>query len=199
MAGMRACFFLVAFASLAACRGGTSEPSDKPADTVQAVSEPRAPSASASATAPAAARAASAQQAAARMGEDRVLDLTARFQKEASSRPAGTPRVEDVYAAIAKAGFTFEEQRQHLAAPFEAAYCVGAKTQHDIALSVCEYAGVEAARKGKESSLQLPIPNRAIHVNGATTLTVRQGTKTPESDRAAKKIVEAFAKVPPAK
>lgn len=121
--------------------------------------------------------------------------------KEAANRPTGTPRVEDVYAAITKAGFALEEQQQHLASPFKASYCVGAKTKPDIALSVCEYPNADVAQKGKAESEKIRILNRELFLNGATTLTVRLGEKNEDSDAAKKKIVEAFSKVqaPPAK
>jgi hypothetical protein len=129
--------------------------------------------------------------------EDRLLDLQGRFVKEAANRPTGTPRVEDVYGAIAKAGFPLEEQQQHLASPFKASYCVGAKTKPDIALSVCEYPSVEIAQKGKAESEKIKILNRELFLNGATTLTVRLGDENVDSEAAKKKIVEAFSKVQP--
>ena len=178
-----------------ACRAGSSEPSrEKSGETAQPAacaipSPPPPPSGSPSGSPPPQPAPSLARP------EDRLLDLNGRFQKEAASRPTGTPRVEDVFAAIGKAGFTFDEQRQHLASPFLAAYCVGAKTQNDVALSVCEYTSAEEAKRGLESSSQMPIANRAIHLNVATTLTVRQGARSADSDAAVKKIVAAFAGV----
>jgi len=128
--------------------------------------------------------------------KDRLLDLQGRFVKEAANRPKGTPRVEDVLAAFKKAGFTLEDEKQHLASPYHASYCVGAKAQPGIAMSVCEYTEPTAAAKGKGESEKMPIENREVYLNGATTLTVLQFPKSADSEQAKKKLVDTFSKVP---
>jgi hypothetical protein len=176
-------------ALVGACRGGAAEPDRRDG----APASPGAATGTVAAPAPSAAgAAANVQPGASGARPDGVLDLGARFQREAALRPGGTPTVEDAFAAIERKGFKLDEQRQHLASPFNAAYCVGAKTTPDIALSVCEHASAEAAAKGRDESAKLPIPNRTVHLRGATTLTVRLGTKGPEGDAAAKAIVGAF-------
>ena len=122
-------------------------------------------------------------------------DISALFQVEASNRPSGTLRAEDVLGAFRAAGLTLHEERQHLARPYGARYCVGAKSGAELALSVCEYIDQEAARAGAETSRKIPLANREIRLNRATSLTVRQLKKTTESDALAARLLEAFAKL----
>lgn len=129
---------------------------------------------------------------------DMAMNVEQRFAQEARDRPdGGGPRVEAVYAAFTKAGLVQTEQRQHAAGPFGAAYCVGAKYDADVHASVCEYPSEEAAEKGREGSLKSfqKVPNRDVLRHGTTTLTLRQGAKTPASEAKVKKMIGAFEKL----
>ena len=124
-------------------------------------------------------------------------DFGAMFQNEADNRPAGTIKAEVAMEAFRKDGVVLEAVRQHLARPYGARYCVGAKVTTEIALSVCEYIDAEAATTGAESSRKLVLANREIQLNHATTLTVREIEKSPAADAVAKKLFASFAKLTP--
>jgi len=121
-------------------------------------------------------------------------DINALFRVEADNRPSGTLRAEDAYDAFRRAGLELHEQRQHLGRPYGARYCVGAKSGSELALSVCEYIDDAAAVAGAESSRKLTLANREIRLNHATSLTIRQLVKTPESAALAARFFEAFGK-----
>lgn len=125
-----------------------------------------------------------------------IFSLGDKLQVEQRDRPVGTPKAEDVYAAFEKAGFALTEKQQHVASVFGAKFCLGAKTDNDMAFSVCEYADEAAAKAGRETSLKAlaVVPNRDILVNKKTTLTVRQpAAKTPASEASAKKAAQVFS------
>jgi len=115
------------------------------------------------------------------------------FGSEAN-RPAGAIKTEDVVDAFTKAGATVRDQKQHLGSSFKARYCMGVKTGEDIHISICEYDNEKIAEEGKETSAKLfaKVPNRTLHRNGQTTLTMRLGQNTPADQVLAKKLVEAF-------
>jgi hypothetical protein len=131
------------------------------------------------------------------------LPLGDRFAVEANDRPKNTARVEDVVAAMKAKGVPVKELQQHLASPFEAKYCMGVEVDVDIHLSICEYADEKTATSGREASLKAfsTVPGRSIYRNGATTLTVREGTKNAVNDATVAKMLNAFqdVKPPPAK
>jgi hypothetical protein len=118
-------------------------------------------------------------------------DFGAMFQNEAANRPGGTIKVEDALAAFRDAGVELDTIRQHLARPYGARYCVGAKSGA-IALSVCEFIDAAAANAGAEMSRKLVLANREIRINQATSLTVREIDKTPAADALAQKLFARF-------
>lgn len=127
-----------------------------------------------------------------------VFSLGDKLEVEKHDRPTATPKAEDVYAAFEKSGFVLTEKQQHVASVFGAKFCLGAKSDPEMAYSVCEYADEAAAKAGRESSIKAlaVVPNREISVNKKTTLTVRQpATKTSASEAAAKKAAQVFAKL----
>lgn len=130
-----------------------------------------------------------------------MMSIPQRFQSEATNRPTGVPTVEDVLGAFEKEGAKIREKAQHLGAPFLAKYCVGAQTGEDIHMSVCEYADATIAAKGLHESQTAfgTVANRTLYQNGGTTLTIRLGKNGPEDQALAKKLIEAFKKVPATK
>lgn len=122
-------------------------------------------------------------------------DFGAMFANEASSRPAGPVKTEDVLDAFRKEGIQLDTVRQHLARPYGARYCVGAMVGTAIALSVCEYVDPQAATDGRASALKIPLANREVQINTATTLTVREVEKTPDADAVVKRLFATFARV----
>ncbi|MDP8999768.1 MAG: hypothetical protein M3O46_06630 [Myxococcota bacterium] len=128
-----------------------------------------------------------------------ILTLGDKLVFESTHRTAmDTPKAEDVYAALEKAGFKLTEKQQHVASVFGAQYCLGAKTENAMAFSVCEYSSPEEAESGRETSLKTlaTVPNREIHVNRKTTLTIRQpAQETSASKAAAKSATDIFSKL----
>ena len=122
-------------------------------------------------------------------------DFGALFQNEAQNRPTGTIKAEDALDAFRKDGIELDTVRQHLARPYGARYCVGAKSGAILALSVCEYIDAAAANAGAELSRKVVLANREIRINQATSLTVREIDKTPAADAVAQKLFESFAKL----
>ena len=103
------------------------------------------------------------------------LPLADRLAREAGARPTGTPRAEEVLAALARGGLAVEGEQQVLASTVGAAYCTSAGTPKGAAIAVCEYPAEEAARQGMEYSHRVfdrLIPGRRLLVNRKTLLTV---------------------------
>jgi hypothetical protein len=98
-------------------------------------------------------------------------------------------------AAFRGAGVGLRAERQHLARPYGARYCVGAEFGPDVALSVCEYIDRKAAEAGVASSRKIPLKDREIRLQRATSLTVKLLKKTPESQALEGQLFEAFAKL----
>jgi hypothetical protein len=128
----------------------------------------------------------------------RAVSLGDKMAQEATARPAGALRAEDVFAAFQKEGMKLKEPpKQHMGSPVGAMYCAGALSEANLAMSVCEYRDEAAAKKGKDESANAfkAIPNRDIYVNKQTTLTILQNPKGPESEAESKRIVAQFAKM----
>jgi hypothetical protein len=128
----------------------------------------------------------------------RAVSIGDKMAQEATARPAGALRAEEVLAAFQKDGMKLKEPpKQHLGSPVGAMYCVGARSEANVAMSVCEYRDEAAAKKGRDESLAAfkAIENRDVHVNKQTTLTVLQNPKGPESEAESTRIVAQFAKM----
>ncbi len=123
------------------------------------------------------------------------LKLT--LDRESASRPTGTPKAEQVFAALEKAGVKVDGIRQQLGATHGANYCSGGATAAGLGVNVCEYADAEAATAGRERSLKLlaGIKNREIFVNKKTTLTMMRGDGATGAAQERDKAVEAFKKL----
>ncbi len=123
-------------------------------------------------------------------------DINALFENEASSRPAGALRAEDAFAAFQRAGVELSEQRQHLARPYGARYCMGAFAGgRELALSVCEYVDTSAAQIGAAQSRKISLANREIRINRATSLTIREINKTAANDALSSRLFDNFDKL----
>lgn len=123
-------------------------------------------------------------------------DINALFQNEAANRPASALRAEDTLAAFKRAGIELSEERQHLARPYGARYCMGAFAGgREIALSVCEYIDATAAQNGATESRKISLKDREIRINRATTLTIREIHKTAENDALSARIFGSFEKL----
>jgi hypothetical protein len=122
-------------------------------------------------------------------------DINALFQVESENRPLGGLRVEDALAAFRSAGIELHAERQHLARPYGARYCMGAKSGSELVLSVCEYVDAAAAEAGVTVSRKIPLKDREIRVRRASSLTVRLLQKTPQSEALAARLFERFTKL----
>jgi hypothetical protein len=113
--------------------------------------------------------------------------LAGTLRDEAAHRPDGATRAEDVFAALATAGVTVSSPRQYLGLTARAEYCAGGTTADGLAVAVCEYASPEAALAGRafvEDRYAVMNSYRAIHVRGATTLTLTTAPERPLADTA---------------
>jgi hypothetical protein len=133
------------------------------------------------------------------------MGFSERFEIESKSRPAGIkPNVEEVFGALEAAGAHLVDKKQHLASPFGARYCVGARAvaapgdETIYHLSVCEFVSPEVAmmsRDYSDESLATAISNRSVFANKQTTLTLREMNKTPENDALGTKLADAYKKL----
>jgi hypothetical protein len=129
-------------------------------------------------------------------GPNYVATLKPRLEAEAKSRPTGTPRAEDVFEALKKAGIESTPAQQVLGAMVHAVYCVSTATPDGaLGISICEYASEGAAEEGKTFSLETfkTFQNRSIARNKKTTLTLQRVLPGDAVDRAAKKATEIFS------
>ncbi|MBS2019607.1 MAG: hypothetical protein JST00_42490 [Deltaproteobacteria bacterium] len=130
------------------------------------------------------------------------MSIPERFASEAIHRPPGLiVRVEPTTAAFRKAGLAITDEKQHLASPYQAKFCVGAKAKLDeVTFSICEYDTEKQAAEGaalNDKSFKF-VKNRQTHRNGATTLTILEAAKNDENDAVVKKLVELFQAQKPA-
>ncbi len=138
--------------------------------------------------APAATAATAAAVPAATQPSPEMRTLSGRLAFEAAHRPTGTARVEDVVAALGRAGVALDEPKQYLAATAAASYCAGGHTADGLAVSVCEYADAAAATAGRahvERRFAALAADRRIVVRGATTLTTTAPPGVAAATRAA--------------
>jgi len=124
----------------------------------------------------------------------RAESVGERLQQESGARASGNPRAESVISALQKAGLQLRDPRQHAAAPMGALFCIGAQSENNVSLSVCEYEGAAAARAGRELSVNAfkSIPNRDVWVNRSATLTLLQSPRTSRSETEVKRAVDVF-------
>jgi hypothetical protein len=117
-----------------------------------------------------------------------------KLAQEAQGRPTGTPKAEDVLAAITTAGVALEHQAQHVATTIGAHFCIGATSPTGLRISACEYDTEAAAAAGRDMSAKVfaKVEHRDITLNKKTTLTIGQAPYTPESQAAHDKAVAAF-------
>lgn len=127
------------------------------------------------------------------------MPIPERFEIEKKARPDLKPKVEDAFAALKKAGLTIVDEKQHLAQPVGARYCVGARAVAGdttlLQISICEYMNDEVARTStqySEESLKKLMPTRTCSPHKHLGLILRPENASPEADAAAKKARAAF-------
>jgi len=128
---------------------------------------------------------------ASRDSSDALQTLAGRLRDEAEHRPGAGPRAEDVFAALSRGGIAIGSPRQYLGMTVKARYCAGGATADGLAVAVCEYASADDAASGKRfvEERYAGITDRAIHLRGATTLTL---TGEPGDARRAAAIFESL-------
>jgi hypothetical protein len=121
------------------------------------------------------------------------LPLPARLAREAQSRPGGTPRSEEVLAALTRNGLAALRVQQVLGSTIGASFCVSGATARGTGLAVCEFASEEIARQGLSYSRQAfdrLVPGRTLALNRKTLLTV-----TRANDAEAQTALSVFARL----
>jgi hypothetical protein len=121
------------------------------------------------------------------------LTLAERLTREASSRPAGALRAEDVAAALQRAGLGLAPMQQVLARTVGARFCMSARTEAGMGVAVCEFADDAEAARGLDYSRRTfdrLIPDRRLLRNHRTVLTL---TGAQALDGQAARAAEAFA------
>jgi hypothetical protein len=103
------------------------------------------------------------------------LSIFERLAREASSRPAGAVRTEELVAALEAKGVSIARTRQVLGKTLNARYCAIAVTGAGLVASVCEYSSASealAARNDSEQRFGRPMPDRRLVTNGKSLLTI---------------------------
>jgi hypothetical protein len=120
-----------------------------------------------------------------------------KLAQEAQGRPTGTPKAEDVLAAITAAGVPLDGEAQHVASTVGAHFCIGATSKLGLRLSACEYDTEAGAAAGRDLSAKAfaQVAHRDIVLNKKTSLTVLQQPFTADSQGAHDKAVAAFKKM----
>jgi hypothetical protein len=124
------------------------------------------------------------------------LPLPARLAREAQSRPTGTPRLEEVIAALTRNGLAVERVQQVLGSTIGASFCASAATRQGTGVAVCEFASEDIARRGMSYSRQIfdrLIPGRTLALNHKTLLTVTRARA--EGDGEAQTALSVFARL----
>jgi hypothetical protein len=100
--------------------------------------------------------------------------LLGELAREAAQRPKIEPTIETVLATFEIAGVHIARKQQVLATPIGARYCVASASKGGLNLSLCEYATAEAAKAGRDKSLQVfkALKGRTLLVQNATLLTI---------------------------
>ena len=121
--------------------------------------------------------------------------LSSRLAYEASRRPQVTPSVEQVLAALEKAGAVLARKQQSLGETYKADYCLGGYTvEGSLALSVCEYGDAAAAQAGRDLSKQIlaRVASRDVWAHKADTLSIIQLKDDDATATRKKRLVETF-------
>lgn len=108
-----------------------------------------------------------------------LAGIAARLHDESHQRPAVKVKAEALFEALATRGIALTSTKQVLAATAAADYCALGVTAESVAVAVCEYKTLEAARAGKkllETHYGKLVPDAVRALNGTTLLTVANGT-----------------------
>ncbi|HEY6853726.1 MAG TPA: hypothetical protein VI139_05735 [Gemmatimonadales bacterium] len=125
------------------------------------------------------------------------LPLSQLLGSERLSRPTGTPRTEQVFAALEVAGLALTGRTQVLGRTIGASFCEIAHTSVGVVFSVCEFKDGPSAEAGREYSSRAfgkALPDRVLLINKKTLLTITPA-RAPAAEGDAKKGAAAFERL----
>lgn len=127
-----------------------------------------------------------------------LMDIPQRFAFEAAHRPTGTITAEQVFASFGEQGLVLTEVKQHLAKPFGAQYCKGAKAEKEQqAFSVCEFTSEAEAEAGIASAKVFGTEKRDVIRNGNSLLIARwEGSNDAAKAESIFRSLKATSKAP---
>jgi hypothetical protein len=125
------------------------------------------------------------------------LSLQEHLAREATSRPAGGLRAEDVAAALGRGGIVLGPAQQVLARTIGARFCLATHSAAGLGVSICEFRDAADAAHGLAASratFDRLIPNRRLEANRATVLTLTlPPTRPPGAPAAVAEATRAAA------
>ena len=126
-----------------------------------------------------------------------LMDIPGRFQYEAAHRPRGALTGEQFFDVVTAAGEVLTERKQHLANPFGAQFCQGAKAEREQHYySVCEFMNEADAEAGIASAEKFGTARRKAIRNGSSLLIARYDGTSDTSK--AERIFRSLKPLPPA-
>lgn len=122
--------------------------------------------------------------------EQRYGAIFQQLEAQKGARPKSGPTVEQVAAALTKAGIEIEAPRQGLAQSVGASYCAISRTKSGVGLSICEYTDAAAAKSGRaRAEKQLAaFANHETAMNKGTILTLRAPANVETKDELTKMV-----------
>lgn len=115
-----------------------------------------------------------------------------RLEQEAKDRTAVPLPAETVFAAFKKDGVGLERERQQMASPHAAKYCLSAHAGQKVQVTVCEHESVEGAKEHVSATQKLERPERRVARNGTTTVLTRRDLNNDVEAPLVDKIMRAF-------
>lgn len=123
-------------------------------------------------------------------------NLLIKLQHEAKNRPADTPKIEDVVAALRAKGLKVRDPEQGLGATIRARYCAVAMMESGLGFSMCEFGDEKSMAIGREiAEKQYHFAGRSFYTRKTTLLGMRPVKETDETKKDAAALVEAFEKL----
>jgi hypothetical protein len=116
--------------------------------------------------------------------------------RERAGRPAVAPAVEQVAAALERAGLGLSPMKQVLARTVGARYCAAGTTAAGLAVAVCEFGNEADADRGlalSHRTFDALIPGRTLARNRATLLTLTPPAASADGHAQAERVATTFA------
>lgn len=122
--------------------------------------------------------------------------LADRLAAEVATRPPAGPHVEDVTAALRRAGVSIGPLTQVLGRTIGARYCASTATAAGVAIAMCEFTDDAEAARGLEYShrqFNPLVPGRTLLRNRGTVLTLTPGDAGSAPAADARRAAAVFA------